>query len=276
MSKLMKRVPIILLFIVFANLISVHITYAESFYSNLHGFSIDIPDDWSKLKPTKSWTLVAYGKHGSGENLNINVLDARDLISIKQVPLKQLFHPWFEHIEIHKKYYQKRSDIDFFECTYTIKNGKLKQRTEGQYRLKYFLVAWISNEKQYTLTFADSETNFDANLPLFIKISDSIKFTRESSVKMPKKEGSKTESFIAILIWIGIIGTFIGWIWSIIFAWRIHWGWAVLMLIWFPLSLIILPILALKYWGRIKKPFIVYWSGVVFLVIVITIAILTE
>lgn len=77
-----------------------HISFAETFHSSLFGLSIDLPDDWSKRQPKYSRTLFKYAKLGSGENLNMNVLSAEGIASIKQVPLRQTFHPYYDYVII--------------------------------------------------------------------------------------------------------------------------------------------------------------------------------
>lgn len=166
------------LFLAINFLIGNQIAHAETLHSTLYGFSIEIPDDWSKTKPTKSWTLFTYAKLGSGENLNMNILNAQGLYSIKQVPLEQIFHPYYEYVTIMEKTYEISSGIDFFKCVYRWKESDLKKQVEGKYRLQYFVVQWIKDEKLFTLTFTDSEINFSKNVRTFKEIVDSIKFDK--------------------------------------------------------------------------------------------------
>ena len=173
----MKRIlSFLILFFVITFLFENHIAYAGVFNSALYGFSIEIPDDWSRRKPTKSWTLFAYANLASGENLNMNVLNAEGIYSIKQVPLDQTFHPYFEYAIIIQKTYEIVSGIDFFKCIYKWKESDFKKKMEGKYRLQYYLVQWIKDEKLFTVTFTDSENNFQNNFQIFRKIADSIGF----------------------------------------------------------------------------------------------------
>ena len=55
----------------------------------------------------------------------------------------------------------------------------VKKRLEGKYRLKYLLCQWINDEKMFTITFTDSEENFETNLPTFNEILNSIKLTKQ-------------------------------------------------------------------------------------------------
>ena len=173
-----KILTFLILFFAINFLIGNHIAYAGAFYSALYGFSIEIPDDWSKRKPTKSWTLFTYAKLGSGENLNMNVLSAEGLYSIKQVPLEQTFHPYFEYVIIIQKTYEIVSGIDVFKCIYKWKESDFKKKIEGKYRLQYYVVQWIKDEKLFTVTFTDSENNFQNNIQTFRKIADSIEFDK--------------------------------------------------------------------------------------------------
>lgn len=174
----MKRIiTFVLLFFAINFLIGSHIAYAETLHSALYGFSIEIPDDWSKRKPTKSWTLFTYAK-SSGENLNMNILSAQGLYSIKQLPLEQIFRPYYEYVTIIEKTHKISSGIDFFKCIYKWKESDLKKKIEGKYRLQYFVVQWIKDEKLFTVTFTDSENNFPNNIKTFRKIADSIEFDK--------------------------------------------------------------------------------------------------
>ena len=144
----MKRIPILFVlvfFIIF--LIGNHIVFAETIHSTLYGFSIDIPDDWSKRQPKRSWTLFTYAKLGSGENLNMNVLSAEGLSSIKQVPLSQIFHPYYDYLQIIETTYKNSHGTDFLNCIYKVKESDLKQQLEGKYRLQYYVFQWIIDEK---------------------------------------------------------------------------------------------------------------------------------
>ena len=142
-----------------------YIAFAETLHSSLYGFSIDIPDDWSKRQPKKSWTLFTYAKLGSGENLNMNVLSAEGLSSIKQVPLRQTVHPYYDYVIIVQKTYENAQGTDFLNCIYKWKESDLKKKIEGKYRLQYYVFQWIRDEKLFTLTFTDSENNFTNNMP---------------------------------------------------------------------------------------------------------------
>jgi hypothetical protein len=150
------------------------ISFAETIYSSLYGFSIDIPDDWSKRKPKKSWTLFSYAKLGSGENMNLNVLNADGLSSVKQITLSQTFHPYYDYVIILQKAYKKAYETDFLYCVYKLKESALKKKIEGKYKLQYYIVQWVTEEKLFTVTFTDSENNFPKNIDLFRKITDSI------------------------------------------------------------------------------------------------------
>lgn len=173
----MKNIFPIFLFI-FAIVLPVgcQIAIAETFHSSLHGFSIDIPDDWSKRKPKKSWTLFTYAKLGSGENLNMNVISAEGLFSIKQVPLRQTFHPYYDYVIIVQKAYENSQGTDFIHCIYKWKESEFKKKIEGKYSLQYYVLQWIRDEKLFTLTFAESENNFTINMQTFRRIIDSIQF----------------------------------------------------------------------------------------------------
>lgn len=97
----MKKLIIFVLFILTFNyVIDNEKAFAETIHSDLYGFSISIPDDWSKRKPTKSWTYLVYANLESGANLNINVMDAKGLSSIKQPTLEQIFNPYYEYVKI--------------------------------------------------------------------------------------------------------------------------------------------------------------------------------
>ena len=175
----MKRIlTFLILFFTINFFIGDHIVYAGAFHSALYGFSIEIPDDWSKRKPTKSWTLFTYAKMGSGENLNMNVLSAKGLYSIKQVPLEQTFYPYYDYVIIIQKTYENASVTDFLKCIYKWKESDLKKKREGKYRLQYYVVQWIRDEKLFTLSITDSENNFPNNIQTFRKIVDSIEFDK--------------------------------------------------------------------------------------------------
>jgi len=175
----MKRILTLLIF-VFTIVLPVgnHNSSAETFHSSLYGFSIDIPNDWSKRQPKKSWTLFTYAKLGSGENLNMNVLSAEGLSSIKQVPLRQTFHPYYDYVIIVQKTYENYQGTDLLHCIYKLKESDLKKKMEGKYRLQYYVFQWIFNEKLFTLTFTDSESNFTNNVQTFKKIIDSIQLDK--------------------------------------------------------------------------------------------------
>jgi hypothetical protein len=171
MDKHVKYVLAIIVLCVFSK-----IAYAELFHSPLHGFSIEIPDDWSKRKPKKPWTLFVFAKLGSGENLNMNVLPARGLHSIKQVSLEQLMYPYYEHLKILQKSYETTNGTDFLKCIYKYNDGDLRKKLEGKYKLKHYCIQWIRGEKLYTLSFVDSEINFPRNIRRFIAVGNSIEF----------------------------------------------------------------------------------------------------
>ena len=173
----MKKISIffILMFAIII-LIRNNIAFSENIYSSLYGFSIDIPDDWSKRQPKKSWTLFTFAKLGSGENLNLNILNAEGLSSIKQIPLSQTFHPYYDHVIILQKEYENAQNTDFLHCIYKFKEGDLRKKIEGKYRLQYYVFQWIRNEKLFTLTFTDSEKNFMNNMQAFRKTVNSFKF----------------------------------------------------------------------------------------------------
>jgi hypothetical protein len=169
----MKRTLIfVIFFLTSIFLIGNHIACAETIHSDLYGFSITIPDDWSKRKPTKSWTYFVYADLKSGANLNINVIDAGGIFSIKQLTLEEIFSPYYENVIITEKIYE----TDFLKCIYGWKDGDFKKQYEGKYRLQYYAVQWIMDEKLFTLTFADSEKNFPRNIRKFKNIANSIKF----------------------------------------------------------------------------------------------------
>ena len=175
----MKKLIIFVLFILTFNyVIDNEKAFAETIHSDLYGFSISIPDDWSKRKPTKSWTYLVYANLESGANLNINVMDAKGLSSIKQPTLEQIFNPYYEYVKIIDKTYETNSlsNIDFFKCIYRWKNGDFKKQFEGKHKLQYYAVQWIKDEKLFTLTFIDSERSFSKNIQKFINIANSIKF----------------------------------------------------------------------------------------------------
>ena len=151
-------------------------SFAETIFSNSYGFSIKVPDDWSKRQPKKPWTLFTYAKLGSGENLNINVLPAEGLSSIKQISLNKTFYPYYDYVEITQKRYEISQGTDFLNYIYKLKESELKRNVEGKYKLQYYVLQWIRNERLFTLTFTDSENNFPHNLPKFRKIIDSIRF----------------------------------------------------------------------------------------------------
>jgi hypothetical protein len=147
-----------------------HISFAETFHSQLYGFSIDIPDDWSRRQPKKPQTLFTYAKFGSGENLNMNVLSADGLSSIKQISLRQTFHPYYDYVIILQTMYENCQGTDFRHCIYKLKESDLKKKIEGKYKLQYYVFQWIQNERLFTITFTDSEDNFTDNLQTFKKI----------------------------------------------------------------------------------------------------------
>jgi hypothetical protein len=171
----MKRILPLLIF-AFTIVLSLgsYISFAENFHSSLYGFSLDIPNGWSKRQPKNSRTLFTYAKLGSGENLNMNVLNAEGLSSIRQIPLRQTFRPYQDYVIILQKVYKNFQDTDFRHCIYKLKESDLKRKIEGKYRLQYYLCQWIHNEKLFTLTFTDSENSFTNNLQEFKKIIDSI------------------------------------------------------------------------------------------------------
>lgn len=154
-------------------------SFAETIHSDSYGFSINIPDDWSKRKPTKSWTYLVYANLKSGVNLNINLMDAKGHSSIKQLTLEQIFSPYYEYAEIIDKTYEtdSLSNVDFFKCIYRWKNSDFKKQFEGKHKLQYYAVQWVKNEKLFTLTFTDSERSFSKNIQQFKNIANSIKFS---------------------------------------------------------------------------------------------------
>jgi len=116
----MKRLSFILIFLCIASFfIGSYEGSAETFRSELYGFTIKIPDDWVVRPPKKSWTLFTYAKLGSGENLNMNVFNAKGLHSIKKTSPKKTFYPYYEHIEILWKNYEKVDGIDVFKFIFT-------------------------------------------------------------------------------------------------------------------------------------------------------------
>lgn len=104
----------------------------------------------------------------------MNVLSAEGLFSIKQVPLRQIFQPYFDYVIIVQNTYENIQGTDFLHCIYKWKEGDLKNKMEGEYRLQYYVLQWIHNEILFTLTFTDSESNFANNLQNFEKIIDSV------------------------------------------------------------------------------------------------------
>ncbi|PKN89410.1 MAG: hypothetical protein CVU51_00240 [Deltaproteobacteria bacterium HGW-Deltaproteobacteria-1] len=180
----MKKIIVFVLFIITFNYVIYNQTaFAETIiHSALYGFSINIPDDWSKRKPTKSWTYLVYANIESGANMNINVINAKGLSSIKQPTLGQIFNPYYEHARIIEKVYEtdSSSNIDFFKCVYRWENGEFRNQYEGKHRLQYYAVQWVKDEKLFTLTFTDSEINFQNNIQKFKRIANSIKFDKIS------------------------------------------------------------------------------------------------
>ncbi|MCD6366003.1 MAG: hypothetical protein J7L46_00535, partial [Bacteroidales bacterium] len=180
----MKRtLPFVIFYLTSIFLIGNHIACAETIHSDLYGFSITIPDDWSKRKPTKSWTYFVYADLKSGANLNINVIDAEGIFSIKQPTLEEIFSPYYEHVKIIEKIYEtdSLSKTDLLKCIYRWKDGDFKKQYEGKYRLQYYAVQWIKDEKLFTLTFTDSERNFPKNLRKFKNIANSIEFSTNNA-----------------------------------------------------------------------------------------------
>ena len=176
----MKRTLTYVIFLLTSiSLIGNHIACAETIHSDLYGFSITIPDDWSKRKATKSWTYIVYADLKSGANLNINVIDAEGIFSIKQPTLEEIFSPYYAYVQITEKIYETDflSKTDFLKYIYRWKDGDFKKQYEGKYRLQYYSVQWIKDEKLFTLTFADSERNFPRNIRKFKNIANSIKFS---------------------------------------------------------------------------------------------------
>ena len=176
----MKRtLAFVIFFLTSIFLIGNYIACAETIHSDLYGFSITIPDDWSKRKPTKSWSYFVYADLKSGANLNVNVIDAEGVFSIKQPTLEEIFSPYYEYVNITEKIYETDflSKTDFLKYIYRWKDGDFKKQYEGNYRLQYYAVQWIKDEKLFTLTFADSERNFPRNIRKFKDIANSIKFS---------------------------------------------------------------------------------------------------
>ncbi|MBA2883166.1 hypothetical protein HNR65_003527 [Desulfosalsimonas propionicica] len=151
---------------------------AKTLCSHEHGFSIDIPNDWAKRKPKQPQTLFSFAKMGAGQNLNINVLDAKGKASIKQIPLQQLFYPFYESIQIIEKKYINKDGMFLLTCIYELRNGNLKKRLEGAHNLKYLTASWIKDQKLFTITFTDSKAEFGNNLPAFKNILGSICFEK--------------------------------------------------------------------------------------------------
>ena len=146
-----KKVICILFILTFNYIIYNETAFPEIIHSELYGFSINIPDDWSKRKPTKSWTYLVYTNLNSGENLNINLMDAKGLSSIKQLTLGEIFSPYYDHVEIIYKTYEtdSLSNVDFFKCTYRWKNDDFKKQFEGKHKLQYYAVQWVKDEKLF-------------------------------------------------------------------------------------------------------------------------------
>ncbi len=71
------------------------------------------------------------------------------------------------------------------------------------------------------------------------------------------------QTLILIIIFAGITLIGIGWIWSVIIAWRTEdWGWFWGMI---TLWLVTLPFFAVHHWDKAKKPVIVSITGFVLL-----------
>jgi len=163
-----------------------HIVYANTLYSALYGFHIEIPDEWSKMKPNYPWTLFNYAKLGSGENMNINIKSAQGISSIKQFPLEQAFNPYYEDVKFIEKNYEIVSGIDVFKCIYKWKDSFYK-KVERKYRLQYFGAQWIKDDKLFTVIITDLEEKFSKNTKTYRKIVDSIKFTLADADRISKE-----------------------------------------------------------------------------------------
>lgn len=159
-------------------LLSAAVCDAEGFVSAEYGISMDMPDNWTKRKPTKPWTLVVYANLTSGENVNINVLDRSGVKSIKDLSVEKLFHPQYENISIAAKSYFKVGKTDLLKVIYALKDGPFKQSVEGDVRMKYMAILTIHKSKQITITFTDSERNFERNLETFNRVVGSIEISK--------------------------------------------------------------------------------------------------
>jgi len=175
----MKRNLILAIsFLTIIFLLGNRIACARTIHSDLYGFSITIPDDWSKRKPTKSWTYIVYADLKSGANLNINVIEKKGIFSIKQLTLQEILNPYYEYVKITEKKYETdfSSKTDYLKYIYKFRDGNFKKQCEGKYRLQYYTVQWIKDENLFTLCFGDSEKNFPRNIQKFKKVANSIKF----------------------------------------------------------------------------------------------------
>lgn len=151
------------------------ISHAESISSADHGFTIEIPDDWSEGNTSKN-TLFAYKKKGSATNLNIIFASVQDIDSIKQISIEALYQPYSGDMIIIEETDKNVSGIDVRKLIFKFKDGENKKKLEGKNRLQFYVIQWVRNEKVFILTFTDLENDFPNNIVTFKKIADSITF----------------------------------------------------------------------------------------------------
>ena len=88
------------------------------------------------------------------------------------------FYPYCEYVIIVQESYENAQGTDFLNCIYKFNDSDLKKKMEGKYRLQYYTLQWIRDEKLFTLTFADSENNFTNSFQTFRRIVNSIHFNK--------------------------------------------------------------------------------------------------
>ncbi|GEM_PF-4850796 len=152
--------------------------HAKLFHSDLYKFSIEMPNDWTRTKPKKTWTLVSFAKLGSGENININVQNAQGYHSVKQFSLKDTFYPFYDKVHIFEKYIETVKNEQFRHCIYQLKDSDIKRQIEGNNRLRYYTIQWVRDENLFTITFTDSGSKFEINLKTFRGIYNSLSFDK--------------------------------------------------------------------------------------------------
>ena len=102
------------------------------YYSPQHGFSISIPDGWSKLSD-RAGVLVTYGKLGSGENYSIRFTNAPPQTTIQQITWQQLFYPDHNALSIEKEDSIFADGKQIKYCVYKIVDPRMKKAQEGSY-----------------------------------------------------------------------------------------------------------------------------------------------